>query len=116
MMNTPMQDYWQTIRRRKEELTAKHSDGAVYLYQFAGRMVVQTTIPVAAKAIVENTHREATKEEIEKFLSEQEAESRRLQAEQLRRSNPQLSLPPEITALLIQQQQSESGKGKAASK
>ncbi len=110
MMNTPMQDYWHTIRLRKDELTAKHSDGVVYLYQHAGRMVVQTTIPVAAKAIVENTHREATKEEIEKFMSEQEAESRRLQAEQLRRSNPQLTLPPEITALLIQQQSPRKGK------
>lgn len=115
-MNLPMQDYWHTIRLRKDELTAKHSDGVVYLYQHAGRKVIQTTVPIAAKALVENTHREATKEEIEKFLSEQEAESRRLQAEQIRRSNPQLSLPPEITALLIQQQQSESGKGKAASK
>ena len=114
-MNIPMQDYWLTIRRRKEELAAKNSDGVVYLYQFAGRKIIQTTVPIAAKALVENTHREATKQELETFLSEQETESRRLQAEQIRRSNPQLSLPPEITALLIQQQ-SESGNGKAASK
>lgn len=107
---TPIQDYWSNVRRRQRELETKYSKGAVFLYQHSGARVVEASIPVAAKALVENTHREATPDEIKKYQSDQEAESLRLQAEQLRRSNPQLSLPPEITTLLLQAQSGRKSK------
>lgn len=88
-MQTGIREHWDTVRDAKQELIAKYGEfGHVYLMSLKrrkmgvveGRICV-ASIHVAAMMLAQETHREATSDEVAAWKAAQEVEGRRLRSE-----------------------------------
>ena len=96
-------EYWQRIKSLREELAAKHPDGVWLTMIDHPQAVTRAYAPIAARCIVDGTHRISTDAEVKQFQASMDAARDKINAQELSRKQQfVLNVPPEMAASLFQ--------------